>query len=116
VTLTSVVLGGLAVWRVSQLVVRDDGPWRVFARLRRRAETTAWGGLVNCIYCFSLWIAVPVAWALGDGWWERVLAWPALSGAALVVDRLTQSASGAAATVDYLEEADDDGLLRTRSD
>lgn len=111
-TFTSVVLGGLAVWRVSQLLVRDDGPWKVFARLRRRAESTAWEGLLSCIYCFSLWVAAPVAFALGDGWWEKLLAWPALSGAALIVDRLTRAASAARAEVEYLEEGDD-GLLRT---
>jgi hypothetical protein len=107
-----VVLGGLAVWRVSHLVVREDGPWRVFARLRRRAESTAWGDLLGCIYCMSLWVAAPVAWALGDGWWERVLAWPALSGAALIVDRIVHPATVAAATVEYLEE-EEDGMLRT---
>ena len=113
-TLTSVVLGGLAVWRLSQLVVRDDGPWQVFARLRRRAESTAWEGVLSCMYCCSLWIAAPVALALGENWLERALAWPALSGAALVVDRITQSAASAPATVEYLE--DDDGVLRTRTD
>ncbi len=112
---TSVVLGGLAVWRVSQLVVRDDGPWQVFARLRRRAESTAGNGVISCIYCFSLWVAAPVAFALGDGWWEKLLAWPALSGAALIVDQLTHAATHAPAAVEYLEE-DDDGMLRTRKD
>jgi len=115
VTFTSVVLGGLAVWRVSQLLVRDDGPWHVFARLRRRAESTAWNGLLSCIYCSSLWLAAPVALALGAGWLEKLLAWPALSGAALIVDQLTHAAPRAPATVEYLE-ADDDGMLRTGKD
>jgi hypothetical protein len=113
-TLTSFVLGGLAVWRLSHLVVREDGPWQVFAKLRRRAESTMWGGgeLFVCIYCLSLWVAAPVALALGDGWVERVFAWPALSGAALIVDRFVHRETVAAAAVEYLED-EDDGMLRT---
>jgi hypothetical protein len=67
------------------------------------------------MYCVSLWIAAPVAWVLGDGWLERALAWPALSGAALVVDRFTHAPASAPAMVEYLEEADD-GLLRAGTD
>jgi hypothetical protein len=110
-TFTSFVLGGLAVWRVSHLVVREDGPWRVFATLRRRAESTMWGELFSCIYCMSLWVAALVAFALGEVWLERVLAWPALSGAALIVDRIVQR-TAAPAAVEYLEE-NDDGMLWT---
>jgi hypothetical protein len=112
VTLTLFVLGGLAVWRMAHLVVREDGPWRLFAALRRRAESTMWGELLGCIYCMSLWVAAPVAFALGDGWMERVLAWPALSGAALIVDRIVHTPVAPAA-VEYLEEEHDDGMLRT---
>ncbi|MEW5917212.1 MAG: hypothetical protein AB1762_12445 [Gemmatimonadota bacterium] len=111
-TLTLFVLGGLAVWRVSHLVVREDGPWRVFAALRRRAESTMWEELLGCIYCMSLWVAAPAAFALGEGWLERVVAWPALSGAALIVDRIVHRETVVPATVEFLEDVDD-GMLRS---
>jgi len=77
------MLGSLAVWRLTHLLTDEDGPFDWIARLRRRV-----GGLMDCFYCLSLWIAALLAPLLSHSWREGVLAWPALSGAAILVNRL----------------------------
>lgn len=83
------LLGALCVFRVSHLFYGEDGPWDVFVKLRRLAGEGFWGGLLDCFYCLSLWIAAPFAYLLGEGWEERLLLWPALSALAIIVERLT---------------------------
>jgi hypothetical protein len=48
-----------------------------------------WGNLFDCFYCLSLWIAVPIAALLGASIAEKLLMWPALSGAAILLERMT---------------------------
>jgi len=100
------VLGVLCVWRVTHLLHAEDGPWDALARLRRAAGRGFWGGLLDCFYCLSLWIAAPLAFVLGAGWEERMLLWPALSAGAILLERATSK--GAV----YREEGGDDGVLR----
>ena len=83
------VLGALAVWRITHLLNAEDGPLNVLVRLRRFAGDELGGGLLDCFYCLSLWIAAPIAWWLGDAWKERLLLWPALSAASIAIERLT---------------------------
>ena len=82
------LLGTLGVWRVTHLLVAEDGPWRSLTRLREAAGPF-WGGLLGCFYCLSLWIALPVALLIGETTFERALLWPALSGAAILLERVT---------------------------
>lgn len=81
------LLAVLAVWRITHLLARENGPWDLVARLRRRAGDGFWGGLLDCFYCLSVWIALPFALWLGEGWGERGILWPAISGAAILLDR-----------------------------
>ncbi len=81
------VLVVLAVWRITHFLQAEDGPWEIVVRLRRRAGKTAWGDLLDCFYCLSLWIAAPFAPLLGNGWSEWLLLWPALSAGAIVIER-----------------------------
>jgi hypothetical protein len=88
------VLGILGVWRLAHLLQAEDGPWRFALRLRRWASTGFWGEVLGCLYCLTLWIALPFAMLLGDGWGERLLLWPALSAGAILVERLAGRDSG----------------------
>lgn len=83
-------LSALAVYRVSLLIAREDGPWDVFRRLRAATKSGPAGRLVACLNCLSLWTALPLAWFVGRSWVERVVAWWALSGAAVLMDRATR--------------------------
>ena len=84
------MLSALAVYRVSFLVAREDGPWDLFRRLRLAAKDTGAGRLVACVTCLSIWVALPLAWFVGSSWIERLVGWWALSGAAVLMDRATR--------------------------
>lgn len=63
-SLTLIVLG-LAVWRVSNLFVWEAGVFHVFKRLRQAAavvpdlppdeQPNALAGVLSCVWCFSIW-------------------------------------------------------------
>lgn len=107
----ALVVGSLAVWRITHLLNSEDGPWDVVVRLRRRVGVGFWGSLLGCFYCLSLWCAAPAAYLLAPSWTERLWLWPALSGAAILLERVT----GGLMAVQYEErEEDRDALLRKR--
>jgi len=83
-------LGILGVWRLTHLLNAEDGPWDLLVRWRRLVGNGFWGSLLDCFYCLSLWVAVPFSIALGRGWKERLLLWPALSGAAILLQKATE--------------------------
>src|SRR5689334_12108588 len=84
------VLAALAVWRITHLIAREDGPWNIFARLRRAVGRHISIKLVGCFYCLSLWVALPCAWFLDGNVMERLVGWFALSGAAILLERTGQ--------------------------
>jgi hypothetical protein len=105
------LLGVLCVWRVTHLIQAEDGPWNVMAGLRRAAGGGLFGQLMDCFYCLSLWVSAPLAWSLGTTLTEQALLWPALSGAAILLERATVSA--AAPPASYFEEGNlSNGVLR----
>lgn len=62
---TALIVTALAAWRVAYLVTREDGPWAVLHRLRTRWPL---GGLLNCVYCASVWTG-----AIAVGLWHTPL-------------------------------------------
>lgn len=82
-------LGILGVWRITYLLHAEDGPWNVLARIRRSLGAGVVGQTLDCFYCLSLWVAIPLAWWLGQTWVERLLLWLGLSGAAILLHRAT---------------------------
>jgi hypothetical protein len=109
------VLGALCVWRVTHLLNAEDGPWDLLVRLRRRAGEGFWGDLLDCFYCLSLWIAAPFAWLLGGGVRERLLLWPALSAAAILLERITNRKAGPPPVL-YAEDEENDDVLRQQEE
>jgi hypothetical protein len=101
-SITWFLLGTLCVWRLTHLLVAEDGPWGIIARLRTQAAGGFWGGLLDCFYCLSLWIALPLALLVGTSALERLLLWPALSGGAILLERVTAESGGA--PVLYVED------------
>src|SRR5512139_3847175 len=97
----SLVVLALATWRVSSLLVSEDGPWGMFAELRRIVGvrydehsiplgSTFLGKLLSCVWCVSVWIGA--GWALLFLFLPEVsfvLALPlALSAGAIFVENL----------------------------
>jgi hypothetical protein len=83
------VLGVLTAWRITHLLNAEDGPWNLLVNLRRLAENGGFGSLLDCFYCLSLWVAVPLAGLLGDDWQERLFLWPAISAGAILLQKAT---------------------------
>ena len=88
----SMVLGVLFVWRLTHLLHAEDGPGRIVARLRQSAGGLL-GEALDCFYCLSLWVAAPVAAVVGPSWLCDLMLWPALSGAACLLQRATDRSS-----------------------
>ena len=105
------ILGVLGVWRVTHLLHAEDGPLDLLLRFRRSVGNGFGGRLLDCFYCLSLWIAVPFALLLGQGWRESLLLWLALSGAAILLERST-TRPHAQAPVLYVEDEEDPHVSR----
>jgi hypothetical protein len=84
-----VLVAMLATWRVSHLIVAEDGPWDVVVRVRRWAGSGVLGRLMDCFYCASLWIAAPFALIVTRELWAWLVAWLAVSGGACLIERVT---------------------------
>ncbi len=111
-----VVLAVFATWRLSTLLARDDGPWDAIARLRAALGDGQWGRMLDCFHCVSLWVAAPLAWAVGRDALEQWLAWPALSGAACLLERRHRPPAPALTFETWDEQGENDELLRKQAD
>jgi hypothetical protein len=100
---------GAAVWRVTHLLHAEDGPWSVFERLRLRARDGGWGEMLDCFYCLSCWTSVPFALALGSTWKTQAILWPALSGAAILLERITNPLRPDTPTAAWREDFEGEG-------
>jgi hypothetical protein len=97
------VLGTLGAWRISHLLWTEDGPWNIVSRIRVAVGRAFVGNLLDCFYCVSTWVAAPLAWMIGETTPERLLLWPAVSGGAILLERLTERTAPPA---QYFEEGD----------
>lgn len=89
----------LAVWRISSLLVNEDGPFDIFIKLRWKAgvrfdkESEPYGtnviskGLL-CVWCVSVWIAGVGAILISANFLEYIVLVLALSAAAIMVECL----------------------------
>jgi hypothetical protein len=88
-SITGLLIVLLAVWRITHLLWGEDGPGDIFVRLRKFAGKSFLGRLLDCFYCLSLWIALPLAWGMGRSWLERFELWFSFSGGAILLERAT---------------------------
>jgi hypothetical protein len=87
---TRFAVASLATWRLTHLLAFEDGPGDVVASLRARAGHGFFGKLMDCFYCLSFWVAVPLAPFVTSAVSEAPLVWVALSAAACLLERATQ--------------------------
>ena len=91
-------IGALATWRVSRLIVAEDGPAQLVVRLRRAVDATPLAGVMDCFACTSVWVGLGTSAVLFGGRLpvrDVAVAGLALSGAALLVETLmTRDDSG----------------------
>ncbi len=79
-------ISALAVWRITHLLGKEDGPFDIIFRIRKKAGVGFLGSMLDCFYCLSVWVALPVALYYSVGWKEALITWPALSGAACLLE------------------------------
>jgi len=106
INVVELLVGAAAVWRITHLLHAEDGPWDVLARMRRLAGQGAIGKMLDCFYCSSVWVAFPISLALGSSLKERLLLWPALSGAAILLERAVTHPQQTAQWSVWQEESD----------
>lgn len=89
----------LATWRISSLLVYEDGPFEIFERLRQRAGvvynahsqregTNELARALTCLWCVSVWAGAFWVALLALSEWCLWLALPfAVSGGAVLVEQ-----------------------------
>ena len=85
------MLTALVLWRVTHLLVAEDGPFDAVPRLRAALGESQIGRAMDCFYCTSLWLAFPLACRLADSVTSALLLWLALAGAAAWLQQATGS-------------------------
>ena len=83
------LITALAVWRLTHLLAKEDGPFDIIYSLRKKAGKSFWGKLLDCFYCCSIWTAFPFALWISLGWTDILMHWLALSGAACLLEQAT---------------------------
>jgi len=105
-------LSVLCVWRIAHLLYAEDGPGDLLVRLRRVAGRGLAGQLLDCFYCLSLWVALPLALLVPETRLERLLWWPALSAGAILLERVTSPPRDDAPALYFEDKEEPDVLLR----
>lgn len=91
------ISAALATHRLSVAIAEEEGPFSLFTRLRGRLDPdqrTWLGRGVNCVFCVSFWVALPIALYLGVlglyDLWLTPLVWWGLAGAVMLIRRWEQ--------------------------
>ena len=107
-------LAVLATWRVTHLLVREDGPGDIIVRFRGRLGSGFFGKLMDCFYCLSLWAAAPLAFYVSRAPLDWCLVWLALSGAACLLERFGREPV-IIEPMSQSTQGDDSNVLRTKT-
>jgi hypothetical protein len=83
------VICTLALWRITHLLSQEDGPFDAIIKFRKLFGQSFFGNLLDCFYCLSLWIAIPLAFLLCSEWLQGFVTWLALSGGACLLFKLS---------------------------
>lgn len=81
------LISALSVWRLTHLLVKEDGPFDIIFSIRKKVSISFFVKLLDCFYCLSIWVALPLGIWLGTNWIEKVLIWFGLSGAACLLEQ-----------------------------
>lgn len=91
----------LATWRLTSLLVQEDGPLDIFVKVRKYigVETNAYNVLVGqnviakaftCIWCMSIWVGFLASffseYSVNVGWF--IVSWFAISTGAILFDEV----------------------------
>ncbi len=83
----ALILSVLAVYRLSYLIAKEDGPFDVFSVMRGKIRQENWIGRgLHCVLCISFWLSfLPAFWL----YWGRpinvIIGWFGIAGAVMVL-------------------------------
>ena len=91
----TLIIGGLVTWRVSYMLVKEDGPLFMLARMRAYLAKNQQkrGGLfdlISCVYCTSVWIGSVTALWVAESVLELIWYTLAFSAISVVIERFTR--------------------------
>jgi hypothetical protein len=95
-------VAALATWRVTNLLVREDGPAEAVARLRERLGPSQLGAMMDCFKCCSIWVAIPFAFFAARKAQDRAVTALALSASACLLDKFANPESHPEGNLDEL--------------
>jgi hypothetical protein len=97
----AILLLVFATWRLTSLIVNEEGPFDIFVKLRTYIgiETNAYGvsggnnmiaKALTCIWCTSLWVSFLASffspYSVNIGWF--IVSWLAISTGAILFDEV----------------------------
>jgi hypothetical protein len=82
------IIMSLATWRISSLLVNEDGPYQTLAEFRSRV--IKYTKAFECIWCVSLWIAgfMAIAYYFAPLYAIWIMLPFAISAGAILADRI----------------------------
>lgn len=85
----SFALSVLAVYRISYMMAKEEGPFSIFLSLRDAFDQSTWIGRgLNCPLCISVWISSVVASVMLYGTQDIlgfIRLWLAIAGMCLII-------------------------------
>lgn len=105
----------MAVWRVANLIANEEGPFRMFLRLRmwaihvrsRFLHNFGFPRLLHCEWCNSIWIASAAVWLFDVDIPVRIVLVFALSGYAIVIKYLVHTLQNLCEVLDNIKNGGD---------
>ena len=87
------VVAILAAWRVTRLIAREDGPWRLMVAVRRTCYRLRLAGLIECVHCLGMWTSVAITSLMFPLRWSSVWMWLGIAGGVSLLLRLSDHES-----------------------
>ena len=94
-----ILIASFAVWRLSSLLSREVGPFRIIERTRmfvlmrtdpkKIAEGTLYDGM-TCIMCNSMWFSFAISIFISDDIFYYFLNSLAISGISIIIEEIFQ--------------------------
>jgi len=84
------IIAFLATWRITHLIVKEDGPGDIIVSLRLKVGDNFFGKIMDCFLCCSIWVSIIPALFISETIVYFILNWFALSGAACIIFLLTE--------------------------
>lgn len=91
----AVVIGGLATWRVSLMIVKEVGPAAIFIKLRaflasRQKQIGGMFDLVSCVSCTSIYIGAVTSLAFARTPLDVIMYTLSFSAVSVIIERLNR--------------------------